>query len=68
MNSQEFCAYIVSQSACAAAEIAAMQAENQQRERRGESQAWCEDDFLSIPDKYGISHNAVEILRRNCQP
>lgn len=67
MNSQEFAAYIISQSACANAEIAAMQAANQERLANGYAIAYGEEAFLAIPDKYGISHNAVETMRRNAQ-
>lgn len=59
MTPEQKAAYVIAQAACASAEIAAMQAANQQRERQGFAQAWDEAAFLSIPDKYGIHHNAV---------
>ena len=52
-------AFIQSQTACALAEIEGMKAENQHREMQGYSQAYGEEAFFAIPDKYGISHNAV---------
>ena len=54
-------AFIASQTACAIAEIEGMKADNAQFP---ENQQYGKDDFFAIPDKYGISHNAViEYLR-----
>lgn len=59
MRIEERPAYIFSQSICALAEIEAMKALNTYRESRGETIAYDEEAFLDVPDKYGISHNAV---------
>ena len=54
-------AFIQSQTACALADIEGMKAENAQFP---ENQQYGKDDFFAIPDRYGISHNAViEYLR-----
>ena len=62
MTPEQKAAYIQAQAACAMAEIAGMQAENMQREHRGESMAYVEDDFVEIPNKYGIHTNAVIVF------
>ena len=63
-TAEKRCAFIASQTACAMAEIEGMKAENQYREMQGYSQAYGEEAFFAIPDKYGIGHNAViEYLR-----
>lgn len=59
MDQEARCAYIIAQAACANAEIAAMQALNQHRLSLGQSIAYDESAFMSIQDKYMISHNAV---------
>lgn len=59
MTPEQKAAYIIAQAACAMAEIEGMKAENMQRQQRGESMAYVEDDFIGIPDKYGIHDNAV---------
>lgn len=64
MDIQARAAFIVAQAACANAEIAAMQAENQQRAAIGASPAYTEDQFRAVPDQYQIGWNAViEYLR-----
>lgn len=52
-------AFVNAQVVCALAEIAAMQAENNERERRGEAAAWNFTHFMAVQDKYLIGHNAV---------
>ncbi len=52
-------AFIMSQVVCAQAEIEAMKAENAWREREGDALAYGEEAFLSVPQKYGLEHNAV---------
>ena len=59
MDAQARAAFVVAQAACANAEIAAMQAENQRRLSLGQSIAYGEEAFLAIPDKYMIGWNAV---------
>ena len=59
MTDEQKAAYINAQAACALAEIAGMQAQNQHRLALGQSIAYGEQDFAAGPDKYGIHHNAV---------
>lgn len=59
MDREQKIAYINSQTVCAQAELSGMEAENAQREHRGESMAYDEDAFMDIPVKYGITHNQV---------
>ena len=59
MTQEQQAAYVVAMAACVNAEVAAMQAENQQRAHRGESLAYTEDAFAAVADKHGIHHNAV---------
>ena len=59
MTQEQKAAYIMAMAACAMAEIAGMQAENQQRAHRGEAVAYAEDAFSDIANKHGIYHNAV---------
>ena len=60
MNKPESCAaYINAQVACALIQAKGMEAENQQRELRGESMAYMEEDFAALIEEYGIHHNAV---------
>lgn len=64
MDINERCAFVIAQAACANAEIAAMQAENQQRVLQGYSIAYNERAFMDVQNKYLIEHNAViEYLR-----
>jgi hypothetical protein len=63
-NDEARAAYIVSQSACAMARIAGMQAENAHRQSCGNGIAYGEDAFAAIENEFCISHNAVvEFLR-----
>jgi len=52
-------AFIMAQTASMLAELEAMKAENRQREMQGFSDAYGEAQFLALPDRYGIGHNAV---------
>lgn len=57
-------AFIISQAACANAEIAAMQAENQIRLSQGLAVAYDYDAFMGVMNSYYIGHNSViEYLR-----
>ena len=63
MSPEQAAAYVIAQATCANAEIAAMQANNIASERRGERYApHAPAEFLAVPDKYCISHNAVLAL------
>ena len=64
MNEIQKAAFVFSQSICAYGEIEAMVAANKEREHRGESMAYSEQDFMAVIDKYCISHNAVVNLFR----
>lgn len=59
MTPEQQAAYVMAQAACAMAEIAGMQAENQKRAHRGESPAYGEDAFNSVIERNVIGHNAV---------
>lgn len=65
MTPEQKAAYVNSQSACALIEAMGMAAENQYRERRGESVAYREESFLTLIERYGISHNAVSVFTRD---
>jgi hypothetical protein len=59
MTNSQAASYIFAQAVAAQAEIEAMKAANAHREMQGYSQAYGEDAFAAVVDKYGISHNAV---------
>ena len=52
-------AYVNSQIASAMIELEAMKATNAERELHGQAQAWNEDAFISLIDKYQLDHNRV---------
>jgi hypothetical protein len=52
-------AYVLAQVACANAEIAGMQAENQLRALSGFLPAYGEKEFVAVIERYTIGHNAV---------
>jgi hypothetical protein len=56
MTDEQKAAFVNAQTACALAEIAAMQAANSQFPQ---DQPYDEKAFLAVPDKYVIGHNAV---------
>ena len=65
MNENQRAAFLIAQSVCAQAEIAAMTAENMQRQAVGSSMAYGDESFNAVIDKYGISHNAaIAFLQR----
>jgi len=57
MTDEQKAAYVNAQTACALAEIEGMKAENWMRERRGQTIAYGEEEFLAVPIKYGLHHN-----------
>jgi hypothetical protein len=64
MNNEARCAFVQAQVACAMAEIAAMQARNQQLADEGVGPHFTYDHFMEVQNKYLIGHNAViEYLR-----
>jgi hypothetical protein len=57
-------AFIISQAACANAEVAAMQAANQRQISEGKALLHGPEDFRNVERIYHIGHNAVlEYLR-----
>ena len=62
MTPEQKAAYVIAMAACAMAEIAGMQAENQQRTHRGEAMAYPEASFTDAINRNGIHHNAVLTL------
>lgn len=65
MDIQARAAFVIAQAACANAEIAAMQAENQHRAAIGASPAYTEEHFRAVPDSYQIGWNSVIEYLRN---
>jgi hypothetical protein len=59
MTPEQQAAYINSQVACMLAELEAMKARNALTQSLGLSQVYSEADFLALPDKHGVHHNAV---------
>jgi hypothetical protein len=59
MTPEETIAYVQAQTACALTELEGMKAENADRARRGETQAYGEQAFSDLILRYGIHHNAV---------
>ena len=59
MTPEQKAAYVMGQAACLIAEVFGMQAENMQREHRGESMAFVEKDFKDAIVRYGVHHNGV---------
>lgn len=62
MTDEQKAAYVIGQAACLMAEIAGMQAENQQRAASGFSPAYVQRDFESAIDRYSCHHNAALTL------
>lgn len=59
MTPEQQAAYVMAQAACAMAELAAMQLENELAAKTGGEPRNGPEDFLSIELRYGINHNAV---------
>lgn len=59
MTPEQKAAFVMSQTACALAEIEAMKAANTERERAGYALAYGEESFLAVIERYSIGHNAV---------
>lgn len=64
MDETQKAAFIMAQTACMLAEMEAMKAANRTRQRNDFSDAYGEDEFLALADKFGIGHNAVLTLFR----
>lgn len=54
MNEAQRIAYVQAQCVCAMAEIAGMQAENEQRRVSGQSPAFVYDHFVGVINTWGI--------------
>ena len=59
MSPEEKRTYMDSQIACALIEMESMKAMNYERDAQGLAQAYNEEAFLDLIEKYGIHHNAV---------
>lgn len=59
MTPEQQAAFIMAQAACAMAEIAGMQAENQHRLSLGQSIAYGEEAFSGVASRNIIGHNDV---------
>jgi hypothetical protein len=59
MTPEQQAAFIMAQAACAMAEIAGMQAENQHRLSVGQTITYFEDAFIAVIGRHVIGHNAV---------
>jgi len=68
MTREQAAAYINAMVACANAEVAGMQAENEGRSRNGMALAYGVEAFRAVPEKWGIHHNAVLALFQECEP
>ena len=59
MTPEQKAAFIMAQAACAIAEIAGMQAENQHRANNGDSVRYGEEAFQGVTARFVIAHNDV---------
>lgn len=59
MTKEQAAAYVFAQAVSALAQIESMKAANAEREGRGESLAYPEDAFASVPDNYCLGHNSI---------
>jgi DNA polymerase I-like protein with 3'-5' exonuclease and polymerase domains len=65
MTPDQAAAFIQSQTVCATAEIAAMHAENRQRELNGHTHAHDDASFREVPVQFGITYNEVVSVFRD---
>lgn len=59
MNPQQAAAYVIAATACACAELAAMEAGNESARRAGRPLPYDEQHFRAVPDNFGIGCNDV---------
>jgi len=59
MTPEQQAAYYIAQSVAAYAEIESMKAMNAMRKDQGYAQAYPEEAFLAVIEKYCLHHNAV---------
>ena len=65
MTPEQKVAYVMSQSVAAMAEIESMKAANRLRADNNFADAYGEEAFAQIADRFGIGHNAVIELFRD---
>lgn len=65
MTPEQKAAYVIAMAANLMGEVAGMQAENKQREHRGEGMAYYESDFLAAIDRANIRPEDVQKLFQN---
>jgi hypothetical protein len=65
MTDEQKAAFVIAQAACAMAEIAGMQATNQQRAHVGMAPAYDEQHFQAVITNNVIGHNSVLTLFQN---
>ena len=65
MTPEQKAAHVMAMVACAMAEIAAMQAANNDGTRPDPKPPYSEQDFRDVIDRNGVHHNAVLTLFRN---
>ena len=64
MNEAQRIAFFSAQIVCAQAEIESMKAANVAREAQGYAQAYGEEAFREVVNKYGLGHNdAITFLK-----
>lgn len=59
MTPDQAAAFVAAQTAQMLVELEAMKAANRARQRNDYSDAYGEEEFLALIDKWGLSHNAV---------
>lgn len=59
MNSEERATYVRSQVTAAQIEMETMKAANEERKDQGHAQAYGEEAFTALIDKYGLGSNTV---------
>lgn len=59
MDDMQKAAFLMAQTACMLAELEAMKAANRARQMQDQSDAYGENEFLALIDRYGIHHNGA---------
>ena len=59
MNEIQRAAFVFSQTACMLVEMEAMKVANRKRQDQGYSDAYGEEEFHALIDRYGLGHNSV---------
>jgi len=66
MNKEQGAAYINAQVASALCELASMQAANHLANTQETCAPYTEQDFINIPNRFGIHHNAILTFFQGC--